>query len=46
MILQLKKGLEKFRLDRESNPDPFAMNGHNALSIKLIKPTGELAHAL
>ena len=41
---RLKKGLEKFRLDRESNPDPFAMTGRNALSMKLIKPTGQQAH--
>jgi len=30
------------RLDQESNPD-FAMTGCSALSIEILKPTGEQA---
>ena len=37
-----KKDPKIFRLDRESNPDICDYHGRrNALSIELIKPTGE-----
>ena len=41
-LRRLKKNLKKFRLDRESNTD-IAMTGREALSIELIKPTGDQA---